>query len=179
MTKYQLAKLIQLAGGINSRKRVQKTVHLLQAAGCPLEVSDYRLHFYGPYSFELAEQLDSMVKSEILVESQCETQFGPQFNYQFNSDFTESLETFESTSRGRELKTDLEGYQTLLTQLSDKGSRVLELASTIVSFREGGNSREIAISETADFKREDVQSQSMQEAQDLAEDVLNWTHVEH
>ena len=49
MTTYQLAKLVLAMDGIHSRKRVQKTVHLLQAAGCDFDLDDFRLHFYGPY----------------------------------------------------------------------------------------------------------------------------------
>ena len=35
MTKYQLAKLIQFVGNLETRKRMQKVVYLLQSAGCP------------------------------------------------------------------------------------------------------------------------------------------------
>src|SRR5713226_2600892 len=35
MTRYQLAKLVQWAGTLRTRKRMQKVVYLLQLAGCP------------------------------------------------------------------------------------------------------------------------------------------------
>lgn len=46
MTRYQLAKLISWAGTLHSRKKMQKVVFMLQAAGCPLDAEFY-LHLYG------------------------------------------------------------------------------------------------------------------------------------
>ena len=52
MKRYQLAKLIEWSGeSLKTRKRLQKVVYLLQAAGCPLD-ADYTLHLE-----ELAKQL--------------------------------------------------------------------------------------------------------------------------
>ena len=56
MDRYQLATLSSWAGerGIQGRKRLQKVVFLLQAAGCPLS-SHFTLHHYGPYSRDVAD----------------------------------------------------------------------------------------------------------------------------
>ncbi len=69
MTRYQLAKLIALSGSISSRKRIQKTVQLLQTAGCDFKL-DFTLHRYGPYSFELAGLMNEMTASGILEETE-------------------------------------------------------------------------------------------------------------
>ena len=45
MNRYQLAKIVQWAGTLRSRKRMQKMIFLLKAAGCPLD-ADYDLHHY-------------------------------------------------------------------------------------------------------------------------------------
>ena len=62
MTRYQLAKLVEWAGTLNSRKRLQKVVFMLQAAGCPLQAEFY-LNHYGTYSLEDVTRLtDEMVR---------------------------------------------------------------------------------------------------------------------
>src|SRR5215471_8027123 len=80
MTRYQLAKLVEWAGTFQSRKRMQKLVYLLQAAGCPLDV-DYDLHHYGPYSQDLARLTDQMVRDGLLEERMEVRSYGEQYSY--------------------------------------------------------------------------------------------------
>ena len=68
MNRYQLAKIVDWAGTLETRKRMQKVVYLLQVAGCPLG-ADYTLHHYGPYSQEVARLTDEMVQTGILTET--------------------------------------------------------------------------------------------------------------
>jgi len=172
MTKYQLAKLILMAGGLQSRKRLQKTVHLLQAAGCPLGLG-FRLHYYGPYSRELADTVDRMTRAGVLVETPRETQVGTQYDYKFDEQMRESLEAYERTPHGEAAKEELETYEELLKTLSDTPPRVLELASTVVAFREAGLGWDEALAETAGFKRERIDSPMMNKAGDLARTVVS------
>ena len=171
MTKYQLAKLILMAGGLRSRKRVQKTIHLLLAAGCPLDV-DFRLHYYGPYSSELADLLDRMTDSGILRETEQPTEVGIRYDYELDEPMRESLEAYEQTAKGRAAKEEMATYEEVLNTLCKTGPRVLELASTIVAFREAGCSWEEALGEAAEFKREPTDSPNMSEAIDLARTVF-------
>jgi len=173
MTRYQLAKLILMAGGLDSRKRVQKTVHLLQAAGCPLEV-EFRLHYYGPYSRQLAELLDRMSANEIIFERPESTQLGVQFNYRLNEQMRTSLESYELTADGQAAKDRIERYGELLKTLCDTRARVLELASTIVAFRETGAAWENALDEAAAFKSERTGTPLMTEACELAQKVVDY-----
>lgn len=177
MTNYQLAKLVQLAGGLPGRKRVQKTVHLLQAAGCDFDL-EFRLHYYGPYSQELAEKLDRMRSRGILKESTEQAEWGTQYNYDFNDEMRDSIGSYESTARGQAAKTEMQRFQPLLNELGRVQPRVLELASTIVAFRQSGRDREVAVQETAEFKGENVNSWLMEQARELAETVLDWNHGE-
>lgn len=167
MTKYQLAKLILMAGGLQSRKRVQKTVHLLQAAGCPLDV-DFRLHYYGPYSADLAESVDRMTKTGLLHE----TSVGAQYNYEFNDELRESLDEFEKTPNGQSAKNGMEAYDCLLKKLCSTTPRALELASTVVAFRQDDRNWDDAVKETSDFKSESTDSPTMKRAVDLAREVI-------
>ena len=80
MTRYQLAKLVQWSGTLHSRKRLQKLVFMLQAAGCPLD-AEYGLHHYGPYSQEVARLSDEMQRSSLLLEESEPNQVGRQYSY--------------------------------------------------------------------------------------------------
>ena len=68
MKDYWLAKLIDSVTEVDSRKRLQKAIYLLQLAGCPLQC-EYILHYYGPYSFELAGLIDQLKGADIIDES--------------------------------------------------------------------------------------------------------------
>lgn len=171
MTKYQLAKLILMAGGLQSRKRVQKTVHLLRAAGFPLG-GDFRLHYYGPYSSDLADLLDRMTGSGILRETEQPTEVGIRYDYELGEEMRESLEAYEQTAKGRAAKEEMATYEDVVKRLCETGPRVLELASTIVAFREGGCSWPEALGEAAEFKGERTDSRMMTEALDLAQTVV-------
>jgi uncharacterized protein YwgA len=167
MTKYQLAKLILLAGGLKSRKRVQKTAYLLQAAGCPLGL-DFRLHYYGPYSADLAEMLDQTTAAGILEETSQQTTLGTQYDYSFNEAIRGHLEAFEQTGDGQGAKHHMESYGALLQTLCRTRPRVLELASTIAMFHKAGHGWDEAVEETAGFKNEPSTSITMREARELA-----------
>ena len=108
MDNYQLAKLVQWAGTLHTRKRLQKVVYLLQSRNCPLE-ADFFLHHYGPYSNEVARLTDALVKNELLVEHESETLSGKKYDYTLSQRALDSLEAFacrhvapcESTRRSR------------------------------------------------------------------------------
>ena len=68
MKDYWLAKLISSVEVVDSRKRLQKAIYLLQLAGCPLKC-DYLLHYYGPYSFELAGLINQLDGANIIEET--------------------------------------------------------------------------------------------------------------
>jgi uncharacterized protein YwgA len=172
MTKYQLAKLISLAGGIKSRKRIQKTVHLLQAAGCPLNVSDYRIHYYGPYSKSLARLVDELTSAGMLLEAASDSDIGVQYEYRIDERVEKSMRRFEKTEHGSKCRDEMERYRDLLTELNDTRPRVLELASTVVAFRKLGVPWRAAIGETAKFKKESEDSNYMEEAEGLARKVI-------
>jgi uncharacterized protein YwgA len=178
MTNYQLAKLIQMAGGLPSRKRIQKTVHLLQCAGCNFDL-DYRLHYYGPYSSALAERLDLLSRNGILVESEQPTEVGTQYNYELNGEVLAGLEAHEKTPDGARAKAKMEHFRTLLGELNQTKPRVLELASTIAAFYGPGHDWDAAQAQAADFKAESSDSPMMREARQLAEKVVGSRDVQH
>lgn len=178
MTNYQLAKLIQMAGGLRSRKRIQKTVHLLQCAGCDFGL-DYRLHYYGPYSSTLAERLDLLSRNGILVESEQATEVGTQYNYELDAHALAGLEAYEATPDGTSAKAEMEPFLALLGELNQTKPRVLELASTIAAFYEPDRDWDAAQARAAEFKAESTDSPMMREARQLAEKVIGSRNAQH
>src|SRR5262245_33423397 len=100
MTRYQLAKLVALAGTLSSRKRIQKVVHLLECAGCPVG-ADYRLHLYGPYAPAVASLLNELVRHGVLVETCERTAGGELYSYTLSDAGRGSLREYEATNAGR------------------------------------------------------------------------------
>src|SRR5262245_59391417 len=101
MNRYQLARIVDWAGTLGTRKRMQKVAYLLQVAGCPLDAA-YTLHHYGPYSQEVARLTDEMVQAGILVEMAGSNSVGQQFSYRLTEGARTILADFEAIPRGQE-----------------------------------------------------------------------------
>ena len=172
MTRYQLAKLIYMAGGMEARKRVQKTVHLLQEAGCQFGAK-FRLHYFGPYSSDVAGLLDELVTADVLDESADPVSGGgSKYSYVFNEKFTPSLQKCERMPSTKEAVAALLAHSDLLDKLGKTPLRELELASTIAFFRSTERDWDEAIEKTCDFKRVEKDSRDIQKARQLAEEVV-------
>jgi uncharacterized protein YwgA len=139
----------------------------------------FRLHHYGPYSAELAEGLDRMSKKEMLVETAQDTTVGRQFNYSFNDDLLGELEEFERSPDGRAAKNQIEQFAELLDRLKRTRPRVLELASTLAEFWLQENDWQWAQAKTSKFKSESEDSQAMQNAFNLAQEVISARNAKH
>ena len=98
MNRYQLAKIVQWAGTLRSRKRMQKMIFLLKAAGCPLD-ADYDLHHYGPYSQDVARLTDEMVREKLLCETTEAHPYGEQYSYVLSDEASRQISAYESSSR--------------------------------------------------------------------------------
>jgi uncharacterized protein YwgA len=137
MKDYWLAKLISSVTEVDSRKRLQKSIYLLQCAGCPLQFS-YILHYYGPYSFELAGLIDQLKGADIINESPEATGFG---NIQYRSKISQKgkpvLENFQRSKTGRRVYEQIKPFISRFQELNQENLWVLELAATIAYFYEG------------------------------------------
>jgi uncharacterized protein YwgA len=171
MDPYLLAKIVQWSGTLRTRKKMQKIVYLLQAAGCPFSV-DYLLHHYGPYSSELAQLTDEMVRAGILEEECVGNMAGQQFNYRLLESAERSLSKVESTPAGQAAAASLSKYEALARRLVDESTPDLEVASTIAYFRRKGEAWEDAIHRTCEFKRVQPGSVVVQRAEAIAKQVL-------
>lgn len=64
-----VARLILELGGVEGRTRLQKLVHLIQSKRGPGFKQSFILHHYGPFSRELAAQLDYLCAAGLVAEN--------------------------------------------------------------------------------------------------------------
>ena len=175
MQPYHLAKLIQWApaGELKSRKRMQKVVFLLQAAGCAEFDADFILHHYGPYSQDVAALTDQMVSAGLLVEKEePNQQIGSSYAYRLSDSAKDSLVKFERGESGKEMAARLEPFQDRAEELFNADLRELEYAATVVYFHRQEADWETAVAKACDFKKIDKKSAAVSASRALAQRVL-------
>jgi len=145
MRDYWLAKLISSVTEVDSRKRLQKSIYLLQRAGCPLRFS-YILHYYGPYSFELAGLIDQLDGAEIIKE----TQVGCAYKSHIMPLGNKVIKDFEKTEVGVKAQKELNSFIPKFKVLNEEDLWLLELAATTAYFHK--DNWEEAKRQTARFK---------------------------
>jgi uncharacterized protein len=171
MTRYQLAKLVSWAERLETRKRLQKVVYLLQAAGCPLD-ADYSLHHYGPYSQEVARLSDEMVKTALLAEETEQNAMGQQYSYHLTEHTKRQVADLEATPEGRGMAQELAPFEAQAKDLLKADLKELEVASTMVYFRRQGYDWPEAVARTGSFKNLPLTAGVMKRAEDLAHRVV-------
>jgi len=174
MTKYQLAKLISLAGKIDSRKRVQKIICLLQAGGMKWDV-DFRLHHYGPYSTEIASSLDELASRGILKEEEEPNSVGVQYNYCLPESTKLMLEMIEQdpTEEIVEQKQGFDTYKKKIDKLLKEKLWILELGSTIAHCHSQVNDWDEAMKQACEFKGVGSGRKISQTALELAKNMVD------
>ena len=161
MNDYWLSKLVSSVDKVDSRKRLQKSVYLLQLAGCPLKCN-YILHYYGPYSFDVASLVNCLDGAEIIEE----TPKGNRYEVHVIDNGKAALKRFENTSKGKSLLSEIQKFVPLFKQLNAEDSWVLELAATVAYFYKGDwtNARK----QTSAFKNIHPDDPNLQKAEELA-----------
>lgn len=171
MERYQLARIVEWAGTVDARKRLQKVVYILKVLGCPLD-AEYILHRYGPYSEDVASLTDEMVQTDLLVETVRTNPAGQQFSYGLSHRARTGLAEFESGSRGHPLLRALEPFESTARRLFQADLKELEYASTILFFREKGHDWPAAVEEMCRFKGLAYGSPITNRAEALAREVV-------
>lgn len=113
--------LVDKLGEIRGKKAFQKYVYLAQALGIPMNYS-YRMHFYGPFSEELADEfIQDIQKNQVLtISPDNQYIYKPGSNYE-----VESL-------RGYQVLKKYQAQLDLFLELfGDKSPSDLELFATI------------------------------------------------
>lgn len=125
MREHFVEELLKASGGkIIGRMRLQKTVYLLDAKGANSE-SYFIYHHYGPYSEDLAKEVEmaTSLSDKVIEEEKLTSQAGYRF-----STFRLKYSEFASDRVG-DLSSSLAGE--LLGKLERYPSVILEVASTI------------------------------------------------
>jgi uncharacterized protein YwgA len=171
MTRYQLAKLIEWAGTLRTRKKMQKVVFLLQAAGCPFGV-DFGLHHYGPYSQQLARLADEMVRQGLLREASSGNSTGQEYHYTLSDDARRKLLDFEASPEGAAAVGLLSGFAERARRLLGVEVKELEVAATLAFFRRQGHDWPAALEKTRSFKSLRPENPLVGSAEALARQLL-------
>jgi uncharacterized protein len=171
MERYQLAKIIEWTGTFRSRKRMQKLVFMLQAAGCPLD-ADYDLHHYGPYSQDVALLTGQMVGQRLLEEAKEARPYGEQYSYTLLEDARRQVSAYEASPRGSGPAGEMARFRDLALELYQADLKELEVASTIVFFRKRGFDWETAVEKTREFKNLPVDPSFLGRCRALASKVV-------
>jgi len=171
MKDYWLAKLISSVQEVDSRKRLQKSVFLLQLKRCPLKC-DYLLHYYGPYSFELAGLMDQLDGADIIEESPEQLGTGVvRYTSRITDKGSRVLNSFEKTERGREVRDEITRFIPRFQKLNGEDLWVLELAATAGYYYE--DDWQDAKTQTATFKRIRINDTKLRTAIELAKEFVN------
>lgn len=167
MKDYWLAKLISSVAEVNSRKRLQKSIYLLQFyKGFPLKF-DYFLHYYGPYSFELASLKDQLDGAEIIKEFPETTGSG---SVRYKSRITDKgnrvLTNFQKSKAGKKAYRQISQFIPLFQKLNQQNLWVLELAATAAYYHKA--TWKDAQAQTARFKKIAIDNSELKNAVKLA-----------
>lgn len=164
MNRLQFATLLSWAGenGLEGRKRLQKVVYLLQEAGCPLDCR-YTLHYFGPYSRDVADRCDEMVAGGLVEESTSSQSGVTKYTYSLKPETRASLESMRFR--------DLSRFEELGKRLIKEDLWLLELGSTIGLFYSQLQDWDKAMDEACAFKKVQPEFETSKKALALAQDI--------
>lgn len=172
MDKYRVAKLVEWAGDLRTRKRLQKVVYLLKAGGCPFD-ADFTLHHYGPYSHELARLTDEMARTDLLVEvAEPNPMAGQSFSYRLSDKARTQIKQLEREPARPAGAAEFERFEQLARRLLGEPIPRLEYGATVAYFRSQGRPWDQARVAAAKFKNLAPDGLPMREAERLAREVL-------
>lgn len=171
MNRYQLAKIVQWPGTFRSRKRMQKLIFMLQAAGCPLD-AEYEMHPYGPYSDDVARLTGELVCGKHLVETSEPHIGGELYSYTLSGDASRQIAQYESGPRGIESAREMAAFHSLAIKLYGTDIKELEFAATVVFYRMRGADLTAAVEKACRFKNPHPSIQFLERCRALADEVI-------
>lgn len=140
--EYALISLFKTVSKITGRKRLQKTVYLLQQAGVPY-VEKFSYHHYGPYSSELQARINMLVDHGLLSE----TYDSKAYTYKITEEGSLFIEKYEEA-----FNNVFDLPRNTVNQLMGTNTSVLEMASTYAYLLEMGYQREKALTKASELK---------------------------
>jgi hypothetical protein len=152
--------------------RLQKCLYLLQEAGCKLG-AEYCLHYYGPYSHDVAAKVDELSSRGVFNETAVPNPAGVGYSYEITDKGKALLANYEKTPEGKNALESLEPYVARFGELAKVPLKQIEYAATIAFFHNQGEQWPEATNLTGRFKQVQPSSEIMKEAQKLAQAFAN------
>lgn len=120
----KLLYLIEQAGAVCGRKKLQKIVYIAKRCGYDFG-ERFQFHFYGPYSEELSMKLAELHNLGFIQEQWEEKGGYTQYVYRIQEKGAEFLRLYP---------VEMEGLAVLVQQLNQHSARFLELVATLLYF---------------------------------------------
>lgn len=166
MDLYKVAKLVEMCGGIDSRKRLQKSIFLLQTLGLKFG-AEYRLHYYGPYSDDVADAVGILDLDDVVREEASEGTFGRQFSYSITTEGAKRLRELEKTDKADACE-EMKRLDDKIHELRKLNPWTLELAATVAYYHRRDLDWPDAREKAAEYKDVDPCHAVMEEAEKVA-----------
>lgn len=122
----KLLSLLNLAGEVTGRKKLQKIVYIAKKLNFPFP-ERYNFHFYGPYSEELTLKIEEMCNLGFINELKEKKGGYYQYRYKLSEDGTKFLTLSD---------VEMKNLKAFTLDINEHNSRFLELVSTILYFEQ-------------------------------------------
>ena len=116
--------LLQVAGEVIGRKKLQKIIYILQKLEYPF-TEKFQFHFYGPYSEELTLKIEELCNLSFVSEVREDKGGYHQYRYKLTEEGESFLQNYQI---------DMPKIQEYIDELNGESSRFLELVSTLLYF---------------------------------------------
>ncbi len=124
----EILKLVQELKSVEGRKKLQKIVFILQSQGHPFPQHFGYLH-YGPYSSELASEIDTLVDGNLMEQSGGGGQYNP-YTYTPGKTLAKLLREVGDSQAP--------SWSPLAQLLNSRDANFLEALSTVLYLRQSG-----------------------------------------
>lgn len=124
-----VARLVAELGQVKGRKRLQKIVHLLGANRFPQFRQRFVLHYYGPFSRQLARELDFLAAAELIKEVHEES---GAYTYSVSSNGKKFIEELDENDQASQ------PWAEFARKLNNQCTEFLEAVSTLVFLKANG-----------------------------------------
>jgi hypothetical protein len=120
----KLMAVLQHAGEVVGRKKLQKIVFIVQKLNYPFH-EKYHYHFYGPYSEELTLKVEELCNLGFFNEVKEEKGNYNQYKYTLTKDGEQFMCHYD---------VDMPGLESCVASLNGQSARFLELVATVLHF---------------------------------------------
>jgi len=174
--QYYLLKFINEVQKIGGRKKLQKLIYILEYLGCPTK-NRFNMHYYGPYSSDLALELDTLVENKYIEETKINLTYGKEYIYKITESGQQYIQFLEEIIIDENAKKKASNWVNTFKKLNSSYKVFdLELTSTLLYWLDVGHSLDKAKQFTLEQKNIEASNDSFKKAVKLAENLFCNTH---